>query len=140
MKKGYPAGYSVRTFHGDQKRILGNKAIQDYKVCVGLVEDFFYGVNKTIIRDHYEFKIPSLGGYLRISISKRGLIFWFWDKSNDYCRLTRKRYWSFEPVVGWKKPVEIGHRGLKKWIMECKVDPYKPKYSVIKKFRRKKIK
>lgn len=140
MRKGYPKGYSVHTFHVDQKKLLGGKAIQDFKVSRGIVEDFFYKLNKTIIRDKYEFKIPSLGGFLRISISKRGKIFWYWDKSNDYCRLTRKRYWNFDPVVGWQKPVEIGERGLKKWIIECKNDPYKPKYSVVRKFSRKKIK
>jgi hypothetical protein len=139
MRKGYPSGYSVKTFYKDQKKLLGGKAIQNHKLCADIVGDFFHILNRTIIRDNYEFKIPSRGGYLRISKNKKGIFHWLWDKTGDYCHLTRKPFWSFEPVVGWRKPVEIGHRGLMKWIIECKLDPFKPKYSVVRKFKRIKI-
>jgi hypothetical protein len=140
MRKGTPAGYSVRTFYKDQKKILGGKAIQNYELCTGILDDFFYGLNKTIIRDNYEFKIASRGGFLRIHVNWKGIFHWYWDKSGDYCQLPKKRYWTFTPVVGWRKPVEIGERGLKKWIVECKNDPFKPKYSVVKRFKRIKFK
>jgi len=128
MRKGSKAGYSLQTFHKDQLALLGNRACKDPKTTSGFLKDFFHDLNKTIIRDHYEWKIGSRGGYLRIAISRRGRIYWFWDKRTDYAQLPKKRLWDFKPVVGWQKPVEIGHRGLMKYIVECDKDNYKSRY------------
>jgi hypothetical protein len=130
VRKGSKAGYAVQTFHKDQQRILGNKACNDYKVTTGFLFDFYYDLNKTIIRDQYEYKIGSRGGYLRISVSKRGKVFWLWDRNTEYCKLSRKRLWDFKPTVGWQNPVEIGQRGLKKWLWDSNNDPKKEKYIV----------
>jgi hypothetical protein len=130
LRKGSKAGYTVRTFFKDQKKILGKRAIKEYGTCIGLLEDFFYDLNKTIIRDQYQWKIGSMLGFLGISKNKYGKIFWYWDLRNDMATLTKKRLWEFDPVVGWQKPVEIGQRGLMKWIVDCDKDPYKPRYLV----------
>lgn len=134
MRQGSSAGYSLQTFFKDQKKILGNKACTDYKVMTGFLKDFFYELNKRIIRDGYEWKIGSRGGYLRIAKSKRGKFYWKWDRKSNYAQLPKKALWDFSPVRGWQKPVEIGERGLNKWIVECKLDPYKKRYDVINKF------
>lgn len=134
MKKGSVAGYSSRTFFKDQLKLLGNRACKDPKVCAGFLFDFWWDVNKEIIRNGYEYKIGSRGGYLRIGLSKKGEFFWYWDTRNDYTQLPHKTLWKFEPVRGWQKPVEIGERGLKKWIFECSRNPKLSKYSIPEKY------
>lgn len=81
------------------------------KVFDSVISEFFRKLNREIIVDKYEWKVPYGGGYIRIAKNRWGMFFWKWDRENPYTRLKRKRLWMFKPVVDWKNKL-IGSRGL----------------------------
>ncbi len=102
------------------------------------MKTFFAKLSRTIIVDIYEWKMPFGGGYVRISKHQRrdknGKIiykrfFWYWDKINEYTRISKKRLWSFKATVGWKGRL-IGERGLSNHYMKLKCDPKLENYDV----------
>ncbi len=100
-----------------------------FKVYDKAIRLFMWKLNREIIVEKYEWKIPSSGGYLRISKDSRGRFFWYWDRINDYCRIVKKRLWSFRPVRGWVDKL-IGQRGLVLHYFACKNDTKKENYDV----------
>lgn len=86
-------------------------------------------LSNEIIVNKYEWKIPKSGGFLRISKTKKGHFFWYWDKANDYCRIKKKSLWSFSPCRGWLHK-ETGKRGLIRHYFECKNDKKREDYDV----------
>lgn len=111
------------------KRVEDKDSILSYKQYDKAIRLFMWKLNREIIVEKYEWKIPSFGGYLRISKNNKGIFFWYWDKINDYCRISKKRLWSFRPVRGWVDKL-IGFRGLILHYYACKDDNKKENYNV----------
>lgn len=126
------------------------------KQYVSVCKSFLEKVSLAVIRDKYEFKIPSRLGYLRIIKRKaktkavdfhntrkygktirhanlhtnRYYFAFQWFKSNPYCYFTNKSYYHFS-VVDDKRRRLIGRRGLAEWIKQCATDPTKKDYDAI---------
>lgn len=86
-------------------------------------------IARKIIVDQYEWKLPFRLGYIRISKTKGGLFFWFWDRNNPYTSIPKKLLWSFRPTEDWVEK-QIGRRGLIVHYFKCLNDPKIPKYDV----------
>lgn len=96
-----------------------------------VLTDFLYEINKAIIVDKYEWKVPYFGGFLRISkkpieIAENGEVtrwwyYWLWDKSRNIMHWPKSTTWSFKAVEGKRKrrregSIDIGEYGLWKHI------------------------
>lgn len=102
----------------------------DFKTYDKFIRLLMYKLNIKIIKEKYEWKLPNAGGYIRISRDRKGIFFWYWDRSNTYCRLKKKRLWSFKPVSGWFQDYMIGDKGLRRYYTECKQNPKVENYDV----------
>lgn len=127
------------------------------KQYVSICKMFLEQVSLAIVREKYEFKMPSRLGYLRVVKCRPPKVkaidfkktkqygktirhinmhtdryhFRFkWIKSSPYCYFTNKSYYSFS-VVDDKARRLIGRRGLADWIQQCATDPTKRDYDTI---------
>lgn len=84
-----------------------------YKEFDTFIRLLMFKINREIIVNKYEWKLPHFGGFIRISRRKETkFFFWYWDKANDYCKIKKKLLWSFRPVRGQFKDNLIGKKGL----------------------------
>ena len=108
-----------------------------------------------------EWKMPNGLGFLRVAKSKcrtdkkavpwiarqenemsfseltGGVCFYMkWDIKNPSTRFRRKNFWKFEASRG-NSENRTGKRGLNKYVVECALDPFRPKYDVFNKYRLK---
>ncbi len=128
MKKAQK--YTHQSAYKDYVKMVEDKdSILSYKDFDRAIRSFMYKLNREIIVEKYEWKLPFGGGYIRIAKDKRGMFFWYWDRANDYCRIPKKRLWSFRAVRGWQDKL-IGSRGLVLHYFACLNNPKVENYSV----------
>lgn len=146
--------YTISDFYKDYKKtgVVPLTKAQYTTICKSFLEE----VSLAIIREKYEFRIPSRLGFLRVvkrkaknkavdfvNTKKYGktirhhnfhtdqYYFTFkWMKGGSYCYFTNKSYYSFS-VVDDKRRRKIGRRGLAQWIQTCATDPTKKDYDTI---------
>jgi len=126
--------FTHQTAYKDYKETVGKDAL-DYRTYDRVIRAFFYKLNRAIIVDTYEWKVPHSGGYIRIAKAeygeRKGIFYWKWDTNNPYTRIKKKSLWSFKPVEGWIDR-KIGARGLIHHYFKLKNDPAVLDYNVPK--------
>lgn len=74
-----------------------------------IIRDFLYEINRAIIVDKYEWKVPFFGGHIRISKKEvkdkegnfvRWWYHWKWDKRRNIMHWPKSSMWTFVPVEG----------------------------------------
>lgn len=122
--------YTYQSAYKDYLEIIPDKSSAlTYPQFCKVIPTWCRKLDIKIIHEPYEWKIPYGGGYLRISKNDKGFFYWYWDRANSYCKIKKKRMWSFKAVDGWNDK-EIGDTGLKLHYFECKNNPRKAKYDV----------
>lgn len=116
------------TAYKEYKKKAGDNALT-YRQYDAVICKFFYQLNREIIVDKYEWKVPFSGGYIRIGKNKAGIFYWKWDRDNPYTRIKKKKMWSFKPVEDWKTS-KIGARGLVNHFLELRDNPQVANYDV----------
>lgn len=130
------AKYTHRSAYKEYREIAGKSALS-FEEWVKIIPDIFWHINRAIIVDLYEWRLPFGGGFIRIAKTKNGYFTFYWDRSGDSCRLKKKRMWTFRECRGWRDKL-IGERGLIHHYYALKNDPYKSNYDVPKVSRRPK--
>lgn len=132
------------------KRYNFQSAYKDYKdqvqdpvswpVFSEVLKKYMHNLNRAIIVDQYEWKLPFHIGYIRISKRKKkpksrynGWIYWAWDRYANAHHLPKPSLWNFKPVEGKYGGNLIGEYGLAAHITACKNNPRKENYDVIRK-------
>lgn len=127
------------------------------KMFTAICKAFLEEVSLAVIRERYEFRMPSRLGFLRVvkreapkhraidfqktkqlgktvkhlNLHSDQYYFIFkWFKRSPYCYFTNKSYYSFS-VVDDKQKRKIGRRGLAEWIQQCSKDPTKRDYDAL---------
>jgi len=119
-----------QSMYKDYTKMVEDKdSILSYKDFDKAIKAFMYKLNREIIVEKYEWKMPNGAGYLRIAKDKNGFFFWYWDRANDYCRIPKKHLWSFRAVRGWVDKL-IGRTGLILHYYKCKEDKKLEDYDV----------
>lgn len=123
---------------------------ETWEIFSKVLEKHFYKLNRKIIVDRYEWKIPFSGGYLRIGVKMvknkltgkkdRQWFYWKWDKRRNTHLWPKASSWMFVPVRGQVKNrhpelENIGEKGLEHHLAMISKDPKKPAYLVFEKRR-----
>lgn len=82
-----------------------------------------------IIVNKYEFKMPFLKGFVRISKNAKGFFYWYWDRLNSQCRLKARAQWTFTPARG-NIHEPLGVKGLTAHYYSLKNNPRVADYDV----------
>lgn len=120
--------HNFRTSYNEYRKETENP--EAWEIYGAVISDFLYEINRAIIIDKYEWKIPFFGGYLRISKKpvhdenknfKRWWYYWKWDKTRNSMHWPKVNTWSFKAVEGRCKrrradQEDIGETGLWKHI------------------------
>lgn len=95
-------------------------------IYFAVITEFLYEINRAIIVEKYEWKVPFFGGFLRIYKKPvkdkegnfvRWWYYWKWDRSSNIMHWPKASVWSFKAVEGRCKrripgKEDIGEVGL----------------------------
>lgn len=134
--------YNYQTAFFDYRRDVDSP--ESFPVYASVLRDFFYGLNRSVIVDKYEWKIPFFGGYLRISKkpykTKDGedkwWYYWAWDKTRNIMHWPKANVWTFQPVEGRCRRRNVGEKDIGAYGLWGHINEMGSNYDVMIKKRR----